>query len=91
MKEEARNLLVIKASAGSGKTYTLAKEYIKHLLFTTSDDSEGKLTPRRRPGDTRPLNTHRLLLAITFTNKATDEMKSRIVNELHRLAQPGDR
>ena len=89
MKEEARNLLVIKASAGSGKTYTLAKEYIKHLLFTTSDDSEGKLTPRRRPGDTRPLNTHRLLLAITFTNKATDEMKSRIVNELHRLAQPG--
>lgn len=84
-----RNLLVIKASAGSGKTYTLAKEYIKHLLFTTGEgNSSSSLVPRRRPGDTRPLNAHRLLLAITFTNKATDEMKKRIVNELHRLSQP---
>ena len=84
-----RNLLVIKASAGSGKTYTLAKEYIKHLLFTTGEgNSSSSLVPRRRPGDTRPLNAHRLLLAITFTNKATDEMKKRIVNELQRLSQP---
>ena len=84
-----RNLLVIKASAGSGKTYTLAKEYIKHLLFSTSEDGTGRIVPRRHQGDPRPLNAHRLLLAITFTNKATDEMKSRIVSELHHLAQPG--
>ncbi len=27
------------------------------------------------------------VLAVTFTNKATEEMKSRIINELHRLAE----
>lgn len=27
------------------------------------------------------------ILAVTFTNKATEEMKSRIINELHRLAE----
>ena len=83
-----RQLLVIKASAGSGKTYNLALQYITHLLFTTSEGS-GRLLPRRAPGDTRPINAHRLLLAITFTNKATNEMKERIVNELYLLAQPG--
>ena len=84
----SRNLLVIKASAGSGKTYRLALEYIRHLLFTTSDGSD-HLVARRAAGDTRPLNAHRNLLAITFTNKATDEMKERIVAELYRLSQPG--
>ena len=83
-----KHLLVIKASAGSGKTYNLALQYITHLLFTTSEDG-AQLLPRRAPGDTRPLNAHRLLLAITFTNKATNEMKERIVNELYLLSQPG--
>ena len=85
-----RNLLVIKASAGSGKTYRLALEYIRHLLFTTAEDGV-TLVPRRGAGDQRPLNTHRHLLAITFTNKATDEMKQRIVTELYNLSQPGVR
>lgn len=81
-----RNMLVMKASAGSGKTYNLAKQYIRHLLFSTDED--GALRPRRHRGDDRIVNAHRQLLAITFTNKATDEMKDRIVNELYNLAQP---
>lgn len=58
-------LLVYKASAGSGKTFTLAVEYIKHLI----------LNPR----------AYRQILAVTFTNKATAEMKERILQQLHGI------
>jgi ATP-dependent exoDNAse (exonuclease V) beta subunit len=59
-------LLVYKASAGSGKTFTLAVEYIKLLI----------LNPR----------TYRNILAVTFTNKATGEMKERILGQLHGIS-----
>ena len=62
-------LLVYKASAGSGKTFTLAVEYIKLLI----------LNPR----------AYRQILAVTFTNKATAEMKERILSQLYGI-QIGD-
>ena len=58
-------LLVYKASAGSGKTFTLAVEYIKHLI--------------RNP------RAYRQILAVTFTNKATAEMKERILQQLYGI------
>lgn len=58
-------LLVYKASAGAGKTFTLAVEYIKHLM----------LQPR----------AYRQILAVTFTNKATAEMKERILTQLYGI------
>lgn len=57
---------VYRASAGSGKTYTLTHEYIDLIL----KDEEA----------------YKHVLAVTFTNKATDEMKQRILEELYRMA-----
>lgn len=59
-------LTLYKASAGSGKTYTLTGEYL-HLAF-------------------EEVMRYKNILAVTFTNKATEEMKSRILNELYFLA-----
>lgn len=73
MKDTTR-LTVFKASAGSGKTYRLALEYIKLLMAD-------------------PKN-FRYILAVTFTNKATEEMKIRILSKLfalsHRLSSGDD-
>ncbi|MFD2941039.1 UvrD-helicase domain-containing protein [Flavobacterium notoginsengisoli] len=57
------------ASAGSGKTYTLVKEYLKIILSSPKNDA------------------YRNILAITFTNKAVHEMKSRIVGNLSEFAK----
>lgn len=73
-------LNIYKASAGSGKTYTLAREYIKQLLGYRKEDGTYRLKPRQS-------NDHRSILAITFTNKATEEMKKRIIQELALLAE----
>ncbi len=58
---------VYKSSAGSGKTYTLVREYLAIVL--------------RQP------TLYRNVLAITFTNKAANEMKERIVNVLKQISQ----
>ncbi len=57
------------ASAGSGKTYALVKEYLKIILVAPKNDA------------------YRHILAITFTNKAVHEMKSRIVGSLSEFAK----
>ncbi len=59
---------VYRSSAGSGKTFTLVKEYVKIILA--------------EPGDFRHV------LAITFTNKAANEMKERVLNALEELSRP---
>lgn len=63
------------ASAGSGKTYTLVKEYLKIILLSKKPDA------------------YRAILAITFTNKAVHEMKSRVVESLSEFAKdhPSDK
>jgi len=65
---------IYNASAGSGKTYTLVKEYLRILLQSTTDDAYKKI------------------LAITFTNKAVQEMKGRIIMNLSAFSKddPGD-
>lgn len=70
---------IYKASAGSGKTFTLAREYIKLLLGRKNEDGTYSLNRGVR-------NAHRPVLAITFTNKATEEMKTRIIHELAVIA-----
>jgi ATP-dependent exoDNAse (exonuclease V) beta subunit len=57
------------ASAGSGKTYSLVKEYLKIILSSNKNDA------------------YRTILAITFTNKAVHEMKSRVVDSLSEFAK----
>ncbi len=71
-------LNIHKASAGSGKTYTLTYNYIKLLLGAGDEQGNYRLASDRK--------RHRAILAITFTNKATDEMKRRIVQQLAMLA-----
>ena len=69
------------ASAGSGKTWRLAFEYISLLLkdaYLPSEDNEG----------TAVFDNYRHILAITFTNKATAEMKDRILQNLELLSAP---
>ncbi|MFA6922808.1 MAG: UvrD-helicase domain-containing protein [Bacteroidales bacterium] len=62
-----KNFTVYRSSAGSGKTFTLVKEYLKLIL---ADDD---------------CNKFRGILAITFTNKAAEEMKQRVIDTLDDL------
>ena len=71
-------LNVYRASAGSGKTFRLTLEYIK-LLLAPPDEGEKLFQDERN-------RRYRRILAVTFTNKATDEMKKRIVKELFCLS-----
>ena len=69
------NLLVYDASAGSGKTYNLSNLFCEFLIEEYR--SYGK----------QKKDVYRNLMAVTFTNKATFEMKSRIIARLFKLSQ----
>lgn len=58
---------IYNASAGSGKTYTLAKAYLKIILSK------------------KTAANYREILALTFTNKAVNEMKDRIISSLYEF------
>ena len=60
------SLTIYRASAGAGKTFTLAVEYMTLLINNPYD--------------------FKRILAVTFTNKATEEMKLRILSQLYALA-----
>ncbi|BDD10736.1 DNA helicase [Fulvitalea axinellae] len=64
------SFVIYRSSAGSGKTYTLSKEYLTLALR----------------GDFH----FKHILAVTFTNKATQEMKSRIIEFLHDISLGGE-
>lgn len=66
--------IICKASAGSGKTHTLVRQYLQ-LAFSANE----KELPQRFAS----------ILAITFTNKAANEMKERILLELDNIASRG--
>ncbi|MCE3225811.1 MAG: helicase UvrD [Bacteroidetes bacterium] len=68
------NFVVYKSSAGSGKTFTLVKEYLKLALH---DDK--KLS-----------YNYKKILAVTFTNKAAAEMKQRVIDALKDITSPDE-
>uniref|UniRef100_A0AB33JCG6 DNA 3'-5' helicase n=1 Tax=Prevotella sp. GTC17260 TaxID=3236796 RepID=A0AB33JCG6_9BACT len=65
IQQHNNTLTVYRASAGSGKTFTLTIEYIKLLI----DENVN----------------YKAILAVTFTNKATEEMKLRILGQLYGI------
>lgn len=66
MKQAGKSLKIYRASAGSGKTFRLAVEYITLLIANPME--------------------YQNILAVTFTNKATAEMKQRILSTLYGIA-----
>ena len=60
------DLTILKASAGSGKTFAIARLYLKLILTD--------------------IYYFRQILAVTFTNKATAELKGRILKELFQIS-----
>ena len=63
---------IINSSAGSGKTFFLAIEFITQLISSNKDDR------------------YKSMLALTFTNKASAEMKDRILSYLNILANENE-
>ena len=66
--QNSRPFKIYKASAGSGKTFTIVKEYLVLCLGDNAD-------------------AYREILAVTFTNKAANEMKAKILRFLLGISE----
>lgn len=73
-----KNFTVYKASAGSGKTFNLARIFIEELIRLDDQSIDAHL---------------KSIMAITFTHKAANEMKDRVLSFLERIsnADPNDK
>ena len=69
----SKNLHIYRSSAGSGKTYSLVRNYIAMSLI-----GDGRIFYPRY---------YRHILAITFTNKAASEMKERVLSFISDLSK----
>ena len=70
-QSQNKKLKVYSASAGSGKTFTLAKEYLTICLAGNPD-------------------AYKNILAVTFTNKAANEMKVKILRFIKGFVESDD-
>ena len=75
MAESKNNILICRASAGSGKTFKLTSEYKKLVIDAFANKND--------------IDAYKHILAVTFTNKATDEMKGRILQTLYEVSKSG--
>ena len=72
---ETLTYLIYNASAGAGKTFTLVKTFLK-IMLSQKEDYESII---------------KSLLAITFTNKAVNEMKKRIIDQLMLFSENSEK
>lgn len=85
---DRKTLTVYSASAGSGKTYSLVKEFLL-LLFLNHYAPHSDLSGSREVIESTvgPYFGFQGILGVTFTKKATLELKQRILRELIRLSE----
>ena len=67
-RQNSKPFKIYKASAGSGKTFTIVREYLTLCLGDNAD-------------------AYREILAVTFTNKAANEMKAKILRFLLGISE----
>lgn len=68
---------LIEASAGTGKTYTIASLYVRLILGAADENDSDSPIPPQMPSS---------ILVVTFTEAATEELRDRIRRRLEQAA-----